>query len=227
MTDIPLASEEEDDFLAAEAALGLAEEAQVQQRLRRDAAFAGKVAAWHERFVALAEGIAPVTPRRKLRKSVMRRVFARAPVPVLQRLWVWKGLTLAAVVALAYLAMPLLRPAPPAVPGALYAARMTGQSGAFEIFAVLDTASSSVSLRRVEGAPREGRALELWAILPDAAPVSLGLLDDSDVTHLVLSDTLLAQAENITLAVSDEPAGGAPGNTPTGEVLATGRIVGL
>ena len=64
------------------------------------------------------------------------------------------------------------------------------------------------------------RARELWALPPDAAPVSLGLMPPRGRLRLPLNDrqrAALGLAPNI--AVSDEPAGGSPTGAPTGAVL--------
>ena len=66
--------------------------------------------------------------------------------------------------------------------------------------------------------------LELWAILPDQAPVSLGVLPDSETTRILVPAELRSQAAQITLAISDEPVGGSPTGAPTGDVLAAGAM---
>ncbi|MCP3878759.1 MAG: hypothetical protein GY701_10270, partial [Sulfitobacter sp.] len=81
-----------------------------------------------------------------------------------------------------------------------------------------------IALRRVSGAANEGRVLELWAILPDQAPVSLGVLPDSETTRILVPAELRSQAAQITLAISDEPVGGSPTGAPTGDVLAAGAM---
>jgi len=63
-------------------------------------------------------------------------------------------------------------------------------------------------------------SLELWALPPDAAPVSLGLMPASGRLRLALDDRQRAAvglAANV--AVSEEPPGGSPTGAPTGPVL--------
>ena len=59
-----------------------------------------------------------------------------------------------------------------------------------------------------------GQVYELWIIAPDTAPLSLGLLADAS-----LSVTTPAP-KGWTLAITLEPAGGAPGGIPSGPVVA-------
>ena len=67
----------------------------------------------------------------------------------------------------------------------------------------------------------DGRALELWAVPPKAAPRSLGLVSAQAATTLLRSDIVRgAQA----LAVSVEPAGGSPTGAPTGPIVSVGSI---
>lgn len=216
----------DDDFLAAECALGLTpfEAAEdVRDRLKSDARFAARVAGWQERLVALTDDINPVAPHKRVKKQLLARLFPKVRVPLMQRLWVWKGISLAAVLMLAYLAMPLLRPVGPEAPAPIYATQLKGDS-TLEVLAVFDEARGDIALRRLNGEAPAGRVLELWAILPDQAPMSLGVLPTDDVARMVLPEGLAAQVAVITLAISDEPPGGAPQGVPTGSIMASGAV---
>jgi anti-sigma-K factor RskA len=229
MTDTPQSPPLDDNFLAAECALGLTPaevSSDVAGRLKNDAGFAALVAGWQERFVALTDDINPVAPRKRAKKALMARLFPKIRVPLLQRLWVWKGISLTAVLMLAYLAMPLLRPPAPDLPAPIYAAQMKGDF-ALEVLAVFDQDTGDIALRRLVGEAPDGRVLELWAILPDQAPISLGVLPAGDAVRVALPDALAMQVANITLAISDEPVGGAPEGAPTGDVRAAGKVSAL
>ncbi len=220
---------QDDEFLAAEAALGLTPADtvdEVRSRLRRDAGFASRVAGWQERFVALTDDIKPVAPHRRVKKALTARLFPKAFVPLMQRVWVWKGISFASIALLAYMAMPLLRPDVPDVPPTLYATQLKGDS-ALEVLAVVDPARGDVALRRVAGFAPQGRVLELWAILPEQAPISLGVIPDGDVTRVALSAEVLGQIDLVTFAISDEPQGGAPDGAPTGSIMAVGAVSAL
>jgi anti-sigma-K factor RskA len=66
---------------------------------------------------------------------------------------------------------------------------------------------------------------ELWLIPPGEAPRSLGLLTVDKTQLVIVSKALLrALAKGSTLAVSLEPAGGAPQGVPTGPIIAKGGI---
>ncbi|MDZ5460576.1 anti-sigma factor, partial [Azohydromonas lata] len=72
----------------------------------------------------------------------------------------------------------------------------------------------------------QDRALELWALPPQGAPRSLGLISPQGVTVLPrerLPAAVLGPG-TAALAVSLEPAGGSPTGAPTGPVLYSGRL---
>ncbi|WP_025052190.1 anti-sigma factor [Sulfitobacter noctilucae] len=226
MSDETLPPRDEDDLQAAEYALGVAEDSALdaaRDRTRFDAAFAQRVAGWQERFVVMAEGIDPVTPPKKVKRAILSALFPKMRVPLMQRLWVWQGIALAAMALAAYLAAPLLQPAPDTVPRDVYATYMAGDVDDLELIAVVDT-TGDIALRRVSGQAPEGRVLQLWAVLPDTAPISLGVLPSDETTRVRLPQALQAQIGVMTLAVSDEPPGGAPGAAPTGAIRAAGAI---
>jgi len=58
----------------------------------------------------------------------------------------------------------------------------------------------------------------------DAAPVSLGLLDEGNSTLIDLPQDLVALLAGALLAISDEPPGGSPTGAPTGAVRAAGSL---
>lgn len=69
------------------------------------------------------------------------------------------------------------------------------------------------------------RSLELWAIDASGTPHSLGVINlDDDFAILKLSDHQRSKLVDVALfAISDEPRGGSPNDTPTGPVLFTGK----
>lgn len=227
MTEPQDISPEDDVFLAAEFALGLAEGedlANARFKLANDRQFAIKVAAWQESFARLTDDIAPVKPPRRIKKKLLQSLFSKQRLPLLERLWVWKGISFAAIGLLAYLAIPMLRPVPPEVPMPVLAAQLKGQSGPLELLAIVEAGGTEVGLRRIAGTAPEGRVLELWAILPEQAPLSLGVLPQTDVMRIALPAVLAGQLGQVTLAITDEPAGGAPDGSPTGDIRAVGAL---
>ncbi len=230
MTDVPEMNE--DDALAAELVLSLLEGNERQEaadRLARDPAFAALVAAWQERFVAMTDDVEPIAPARRSKKKLMKRVFGTSFVPLSERLWVWKGISFAALALAAFLGVQQLGPEPeqisPRAP--VYATQLTGEAVTLQVLAVLDPAKGEIALNRVAGQAAGGRDFELWAIVPDAAPVSLGVLPANPSVRIALPPSLVAQAAQITLAISDEPLGGSPTGAPTGDVLAAAPVTEL
>ncbi|GLQ25810.1 anti-sigma factor [Sulfitobacter pacificus] len=218
-----------EDAMAAEYVLGLATGdvlAEAQTRAAHDAAFAQRVASWQERMVQLTDSIDPVAPPKKVKRLLLKSLFPRVSVPLMQRLWVWQGIALAALVLAAYLATPLLQPKELDVPRDVYATQMSSPDFDLQVIAVVDT-RNSIALRRLAGQAPADRVLELWAILPDQAPISLGVLPEGESARIPLPQALAEQIATITLAITDEPLGGAPGGVPSGSIRAAGEISAL
>ena len=66
-----------------------------------------------------------------------------------------------------------------------------------------------------------GRALELWAVPPQGAPRSLGLVKEDGATTLLRTQLL---ANTAAFAVSVEPAGGSTTGAPTGPIVSVGKL---
>lgn len=212
-----------DDLLAAELVLGLLEGDEQRSALTRsqsDPVFAARVAGWQERLVPLTDKIAPKVPRARVKKQLLNRLFQTQPVPLSQRLWVWKGFTFAALVLAGYLGVQQLGPDQPSTGRALFATQLSSDEIPLRVLAVFDPARGDVALSRQIGVEAVGRAFELWAIVPEAAPVSLGVLAAGETSRVALPPALRARASEVTLAISDEPAGGSPTGAPTGTILA-------
>ncbi len=214
MTDTAFTPREAEDALAAEYVLGVldaAERAEVEARIRRDPAFAARVAEWEGRLSGLNDGFAEA-PAPNLLPKIEARLF---PKPVAARrfgLFGWLSgaavATALSLVTVAILAPP--RPMPVATLATAdnrLAYRVTHFGG-------------SLQVNRVAGVPAvPGQVHELWVIAPGAAPVSLGLLQDRP---LVVSYPV--PPAGFVLAVSIEPEGGSPTGAPTGPVILTAEI---
>ena len=215
--DLPLSPMDEDDALAAEYVLGvlaLTDRVAVETRMKNDTGFAARVAAWEVRLEGLNDGYDEV-PAPDLMPKIEARLFP-APVKARRPLFGWlAGALTAAAVAVA--AVVLLQPAPPAP----VVATLGEADAPLRFEARHDGAALTVT--RVAGtAAPQGQVQELWIIAPDAAPVSLGLMEGDSLT------VAYPQAPaGWTLAVSLEPAGGSPTGAPTGPVLAAGVITDL
>ncbi|MEH6646927.1 anti-sigma factor [Sulfitobacter sp.] len=219
-----------DNLLAAELVLGLLagdEQRDALTKSRTEPTFAALVAGWQERFVPMTDAIEPVAPPRRAKKRLLKRLFNTMPVPLSQRLWVWKGLSVAALAVATYLGVQQLAVNPVSGTDALYATQLSSTDVPLQVLAVFDSARGDVALSRVAGKEGESRAFELWAIVPEAAPVSLGVLSEEATMRVSLPQALRDRAGELTLAISDEPAGGSPTGAPTGSILAAAPLTEL
>jgi len=215
--DLPLSPLDEDDALAAEYVLGvlaLPDRVAVETRMKNDTAFAARVSAWEQRLAGLNDDYEEA-PAPDLLPKIEARLFPTQTKPKRPLLgWLAGALTAAAV---AVAAVVLLLPAPPAP----VIATLGEADASLRFEARFDGAAITVT--RVTGtAAPEGQVQEVWIIAPDAAPVSLGLLEAESLTVPYPEAPV-----GWTLAVSLEPAGGSPTGAPTGPVLAAGTITDL
>ncbi len=204
------------DLLAAEFVLGTLGGAARRrfERLRTADAFVERrVRAWEERLAGLAFQVAPVVPSPAVWASIERRIG-----PAVQGRW--RALA-AAVVATAVLGLGwYLWQEQRDVPSQAQA--LIADTGGAVLWQVAFAADGEHLEVDTIGDIRhpERRSLELWALPPEAAPVSLGLMPARGSARLALDDrqrAALGKAANI--AVSDEPRGGSPTGAPTGPVL--------
>ncbi|MGY9038609.1 MAG: anti-sigma factor, partial [Rhodobacterales bacterium] len=196
-----------------------------RRRIGTERDFADRVVFWQERMTAMTDGIDPVAPPARIKKKLMAQVFPKQRVTILQRLWLWQGVAMASLLFAGYLGVQLLEAntRPDGQPIVL-AAQLVSESSPLEMLAVIEPVKHEIALRRVAGEPIPGRVFEVWAILPDQTPVSLGVLPDSETTRILVPAELRSRAAQITLAISDEPIGGSPTGAPTGAVLAAGAM---
>lgn len=189
-----------DDLLAAEYVLGVLDARARRDAARRaevDGAFAARVQAWEARLSPLNAAY-PEVALPDLLPRIEARLFPARP----RRRWVWAaGGVLAAGLALAVVLWP--QPVPQA--------RLV----AGELVVSVRLQAGLLDLRRSGPSAGEDRDYQLWAIGADGVPRSLGLLRGESLT--VPTDL----QPGVTLAISLEPLGGAPGALPTGPVLAS------
>lgn len=214
MTDTAFTPREAEDALAAEYVLGVldaAERAEVEARIRRDPAFAARVAEWEGRLSGLNDGFAEA-PAPNLLPKIEARLF---PKPAAARRFGLFGWLSGAVVATALSLATVAVLAPPRpMPVATLATADNRLAYRVTHF------GGSLQVNRVAGVPAvPGQVHELWVIAPGAAPVSLGLLQDRP---LVVSYPV--PPAGFVLAVSIEPEGGSPTGAPTGPVILTAEI---
>ena len=230
-TTPPKGPENEDDrVLAAEYALGLLsaeERAQFEARLDTDADLRAEVVAWDEHFASvILDEIDPVDPSPQVAKRLQTILFKPEKQSFWQQIWPYGlGGVAAALVLWLTISTGVLIPDDTGLQPDLVAELAPTPDGeGLVIRAAVDTTRGAVEVVRAAGAPPEGRVFELWLIAGDAAPVSLGLLDEGNSTLIDLPQDLVALLPGALLAISDEPPGGSPTGAPTGAVRAAGSL---
>lgn len=222
------------DMMAAELALGVLDGEERATALRRVLAepdFARDVADWRARLDGLFLAVPEVDPGPEVARRVLAGVAGDAGSGMLVKRGRsargWKLATgLSTAVAAALLGLLVLRapeivriPAPPAE--APLVAVIAPEAG--EAFsAVYDRSSRQVRLTGAVAVPSDRNA-ELWAIGADGVPRALGLLTARENGRLTVRRVDILPGT--TLAISIEPVGGSPKPTPTGPVVATGKLV--
>ena len=110
-------------------------------------------------------------------------------------------------------------------PAVRYVAVLSDDAARAAMLVTFDPVRQQLTLQRV-GAFQEGqdKSLQLWALPPGGAPQSLGVLDHAQALRLPAPESAVRAVP--ALAVSLEPAGGAPrGSGPTGPVLFKGALI--
>ena len=221
---------DEDFTLAGEYVLGLldaGQEAVVAARIAVDSDFAAEVEAWRLRLNPLLgpEHLAPAHIWPKIKKAL--------PVATLQdvgtaKLTFWRALTGISVTTAIFLGVLLLQqPAfvtPVANPTPMIAA-LGSADGRSAITASYDSAQGIMLLTPVA---LDTGALypELWIIPADGKARSLGIIKGDRPTEMDVSPEMRQYMnEGALLAITPEPAQGAPGGVATGPVLASGKMM--
>jgi anti-sigma-K factor RskA len=102
---------------------------------------------------------------------------------------------------------------------------LADQQQTASLLVTFDPTHRELTLKRVGAVSTPpDRSLQLWSVVPGAAPRSLGLVGDGPVTRH--PEQMPDLRERPLLAVSLEPRGGAPaGSGPTGPVLFKGPLL--
>lgn len=224
---------DDDDLLAAEHALGLAD---ASAREASDLAFAAAVDTWRRRFDPW------LGPERAPPPELWAKIVARLPAngaggrdPARP----WRFATFAASgLAAVLLGMLVLRPgdeapAPvpvpvpqtaPVPPARVLVAALTPEQGGGSVSVTYDDRDGRLTVNPV-GLDADGRTPELWVIPADGTPRSLGVIPaEAAATRIVPQERRALIAGGVTLAVSLEPEGGSPTGLPTGPVILTGTV---
>ncbi len=214
MTDTPLTPHEEDDALAAEYVLGvqdLPERLATAARVKSDTGFAALVNAWETHFAPLNEQFAETAAPMHILDAVEARLHPAPAKP--KRNWLaWIGGPVAAGIVALVVAFSLPTPQGDVV------AQLATEDRALVYQAAWENGELMVS-RLAGSRPGAGQDHELWIIAPGAAPVSLGVLGNTDL-HVPYPRPPVGWV----LAVTVEPSGGSPTGAPTGPVILTAEI---
>jgi anti-sigma-K factor RskA len=189
---------------------------------------------WQDRLMPLTAVLAPQTPPLRVWQSVERTLWpqlaaAARPLPWWQRLAVWRAASgvasMAAVALAALLVIPSVQPPPIVV--VLQGTGDAAQPPGSFVASFSSDGRSLVTRPLTPVAVQSDRVLELWAVPPQGAPRSLGLISSNGVTVVQrekLPRHVLDSANTSALAVSVEPPGGSPTGAPTGPVVFAGKL---
>ena len=221
----------EDDILAAEFAIGLldpAEAVAVQDRARHDAPLSLRIAWWRDQLTPLAERGATEPPP-AVWHGIERRLAANDNAAAPANRWRTTALAAMSVAAALIVYIGVAPPPPPTVVTRIVAApapmvaMLTGKGGVQVALLVDDQGH----LRTTPAVLDAGRGdPELWVIPADGKPRSLGVFDaHGRSAHGVAPAMRAMMSPDNTFAVSLEPKGGSPTGSPTGPVVATGKLI--
>lgn len=215
--------------LAAEYTLGLltpGEAVAFEDVLSVDPEMRDHYATWVKSLATLTDDIDPVEPPAHLQAQISEALFG-APEKKLSFLTrfgflgpIFGGLAAAVAVLVILNQTSFLKGA-----GPTYVAEIAAQDASLVVHASFDPASNALQMTREAGTPLEGRSQELWLILGENAPVSLGVWPAGQAeATLVIPAELAAQMPMGVLAITDEPLGGSPTGNPTGALLGAGPV---
>lgn len=223
---------EEDIALAGEYVLGLLDVAGIamaEARIATDAAFAKEVEAWRVRLQPMLAG--DVDPPARLWDSIEKSIPPEAIQDLgLGKLVFWRTLTgmsvsAAVILGILLLQKPDIESAPnPAKP---LIAALSNENRTTSLTASYDEISGRLIILPVS--LDTGKLYpELWIIPADGKARSLGMVDKSSPTAVIIPNEMREfLVSGGTLAITPERAGGAPDGKATGPVIASGKIARL
>ena len=239
MTDAVPPVSDEDRPLAGEYVLGVldaAERAEARARIAAEPGFARAVQWWENHLTPLATDIKGVEPSAGLWPRIANLIGEAGKPSLWNNTRVWRGVSVGAVaLAAASVAALVLTPRAPPVPAiaptptpaaAEVALINDPASNKPALVATLDHATDKLILTPVAMEMPEGREPELWIIPEGQKAISLGVIPQDKPIQIALPAGLRGGGTyTATLAVTDEPPGGAPTGVATGSVRAVGKFV--
>ena len=226
-----------DEILAGEFALGVLNDkkhAQANARMASDPEFAASVHRWQARLAPMLDEAEPIAPPAQVWNQLENRLFGKDVASQTQSgfwssLAFWRNLSfVAGALATALIATMALRPAwlmpIPAGNQTLVAALNLSEEKPTFLIRV-NRQSGNISVTSANFSDTSARVPELWLIPRDGVPRSLGIVTANGSSTFALDNELLGEFEpGTTLAISLEPATGAPEGKPTGPIVALGKL---
>ena len=202
-------------------------------------ALRGAVAEWQARLMPLTSVLRPEAPPARTWGRIEQRLWpagaaqpGAAPAVVALAWWqglgFWRAASGLATVTAVGLGVLLANPGPQAPPLVVVLQGTEGGGPGLSLVASVSGDGRALVTRPLQPvALAPGRVLELWAVPPDGAPRSLGLISATGATVIrrdKLPAALLDARNTAALAVSVEPPGGSPTGAPTGPVIYAGKL---
>lgn len=221
-----------DSVLTAEYVLGLLgpdELAAFEARLNKEEDLVNEVARWAEHFAAMTDRLPEVAPPSRVKRAIDTRLFGENERKSLFG-WLWPyalGGVAAAMLAFVAINTGLVDMPGQQVDGPVYRAELAPADPAtanIALSAVFDAGRGVLEVAQLQGLAPDGRDHELWLIIGENAPVSLGVLPRDGVAVISWPDALPRNVDGAVFAVSEEPDGGSQTGAPTGPIRAVGSI---
>ncbi len=207
--------------------LGTTEHERLRRRIEAEPALQREHDFWAARFAHLDAEFEPANPPSYILPALERRLFG---VEKSQSWWdnlfLWRSVATGALaVAAVAIGFAVLQPRPDSAALATQLVAALRAEGSDVQFVALYDGTGAVRLTALSGEAVPNSDYELWAIQGGGAPISMGLVPINARSTVELSDTVRAGwGEGSVLAITLEPAGGAPGGIPTGPVVAQGAV---
>ncbi|KQN74966.1 hypothetical protein ASE94_01170 [Devosia sp. Leaf64] len=230
MTEQDFTEEDQGRAAIAEYVLGLLgpkAHAEMTRRIEQDAALQRERDFWVQRFAYLDNQVEPVGPPAHIFSDLETRLFgAQKRASLWDSLALWRSV---AAVALAVAAIAVgfstLQPRPDSGQLANQLVAALQAEGSDVEFVALYDGTGAVRLTSLSGHSVPGSDYELWAIQGGHDPISMGLVPIDARTTVELTDAVRSGwGEGSVLAITLEPAGGAPNGVPTGPIVAQGAV---
>lgn len=195
-------------------------------RLLTEPLLLAEVVRWESHFDPIAEEVRPVSPPAKVWDAIDRRLFTKPKTAAkFGPVRLWQSLAFgAALASLAMLVMLWLAQPGDTVDRQLWVSDMVSADSSIRLTALYDESDGEMRVSVAGTPPVEGRDFELWLIQGDRAPISLGVMPHQGQAAMPIPAELRTLVANATLAITDEPAGGAPGGVATGPVIAQAEM---